>query len=212
VKYLKSERLKGVFMEQTVWNPPQEKTLENKTFVSVNFSKQSLYGYFFIDCTFKNCSFMETDCKTVLFSSCVFDRCDIGLAQLDGARFLNICFSDTKLIGLDFSKCNHKLLFSIAMQRCLLQCCNFSGINMKKTSFKGSKVHESSFTDTFLLEADFSECDLLKTIFHNANLNKANFCEAKNYMIDPLANKLKNAKFSFPEAINLLKGLGIEIV
>ena len=46
---------------------------------------------------------------------------------------------------------------------------------------------------------------------HNANLEKANFKGAFNYYIDPLKNRLKNARFSYPEVLALLIPFGIKI-
>jgi uncharacterized protein YjbI with pentapeptide repeats len=72
-------------------------------------------------------------------------------------------------------------------------------------------LREVYFTNTDLQEADFTETDLLGTLFHQCNLTQSDFRNAKNYGINIQTNNLKKAKFSFPEAINLLKCLDIEI-
>lgn len=77
----------------------------------------------------------------------------------------------------------------------------------KKEWRKKEKLNETS-----LIEVDFSQCDLLETTFHNCNLSKSNFSNATNYSINSLMNNVKKAKFSYPEATRLLKGLGIIIV
>lgn len=82
---------------------------------------------------------------------------------------------------------------------------------MKQASFQGCKVRDVYFTETNLTEADFSDADLQGTIFHQCNLTKADFRGAKNYAIDPLSNQIKKAKFSFPEAISLLRSFDIEL-
>lgn len=83
---------------------------------------------------------------------------------------------------------------------------------MKKTSFNGSKLMECHFTNTHLNSADFDEVDLSGTIFHNCDLSMADFTTAIRYDIDPQTNKIKKAKFSFPEAIGLLRGFDVTIV
>jgi uncharacterized protein YjbI with pentapeptide repeats len=83
---------------------------------------------------------------------------------------------------------------------------------MKKTSFTGSKLKENYFTNTCLSGADFSGVDLSGTIFHNCDLCTADFSTATQYDIDPQTNKMKNATFSLPEVINLLRGFDITIV
>ncbi len=113
------------------------------------------------------------------------------------------------MVGVDFYKCDK--FIHIKFIKSILQTCNFTDLKLKGISFKGSKIREVYFTNTDLQEADFSDADLLGTLFHQCNLTRADFRNAKNYAIDLQANNLKKAKFSFPEAINLLKCLDIEI-
>lgn len=113
------------------------------------------------------------------------------------------------MVGVDFYKCDK--FFHIKFIKSILQTCNFTDLKLKGISFRGSKVREVYFTSTDLQEADFSDVDLLGTLFHQCNLTKSDFRNAKNYGIDIQTNNLKKAKFSFPEAINLLKCLDIEI-
>ena len=83
---------------------------------------------------------------------------------------------------------------------------------MKNALFSDSKIKENYFKNTILNNADFTNVDLSGTFFHNCDLSKADFSSAKYYDIDPLTNKIKKAKFSLPEAANLLRGFEIEIV
>ncbi len=92
------------------------------------------------------------------------------------------CFEDCKIVGAEFFKC----------EKSFLQYCNFADLNIKHASFYGCKLKECYFNDTSLIEADFRDTDLSGTIFHNSDLSKA--------------------KFSFPEAIELLRGFEIDIV
>lgn len=85
-------------------------------------------------------------------------------------------------------------------------------MNMKNTIFVGCKIHHGTFIETCLTEADFSNTDLQGTRFHTCDLRKANFSHAKNYRIDLQVNKIKKAKFSFPECINLLSIFDLEIL
>jgi uncharacterized protein YjbI with pentapeptide repeats len=82
---------------------------------------------------------------------------------------------------------------------------------MSKTKFHDSSVRETDFINVDLKEACFNASDLQGSKFHNANLEKADFRGAKNYFIDPTANKVKNAVFSNPEVLALLAPFGIKI-
>jgi uncharacterized protein YjbI with pentapeptide repeats len=127
-----------------------------------------------------------------------------------GCRLQDILFEECKIVGVDFYKCEK--LIHIQFKKSILQTCNFTDLKLKGISFSGSKIREGYFTNTELQESDFTDTDLLGTIFHQCNLTKSDFRNAKNYSIDLYSNNLKKAKFSFPEAINLLKSLDIEIV
>ena len=89
--------------------------------------------------------------------------------------------------------------------------CNFSDLNMNGHSFCESKVKDCSFNETNLQKADFRNTDLTGTVFHHANLIEADFRDAINYSIDPTANKIRDARFSSPEVLSLLKFLDIQI-
>ncbi|MCG4740016.1 pentapeptide repeat-containing protein, partial [Bacteroides intestinalis] len=56
------------------------------------------------------------------------------------------------------------------------------------------------------------ECDLCYASFHHTNLEKADFSTARNYALNPAANRLKKARFSRYGLEGLLTGLGIEVV
>ncbi len=61
-------------------------------------------------------------------------------------------------------------------------------------------------------KADFDGSDLQHATFRGTDLSEADLSTAKNYEIDPLHNTLKKAKFSLPDAVGLLSGLGIVLV
>ena len=79
------------------------------------------------------------------------------------------------------------------------------------TNFLNCQINNSDFYQSDLTGANFSGSDLKDTIFENSRLSEANFVDSKNYRINPFTNKIKNARFSMPEAITLLKSLDIII-
>ena len=185
---------------------------EDKIFKAENFSGRSLNEYSFIDCFFENCNFTESSWINAKFCSCTFKNCNISLVDLKGCRIQEVLFEECKIVGAEFLKCNTDFIFSMDAKKTFIQYCNFSELDMRKTSFQGSKIYDSTFINTCLAEANFSDTDLKGILFRCCDLNKSNFCGALNYVIDPLINKVKKAKFSFPEVIGLLKGFDIEIV
>ncbi len=72
-------------------------------------------------------------------------------------------------------------------------------------------MHEVDFYQTQLVGADFSKSDLRGTVFNGADLREVDFRGAVNYFIDVKLTNVKKAKFSMPEGLALLTGLGIII-
>jgi len=193
-------------------NKPLLEESENKTFRSEDFSGRSLNNLSFTNCLFERCNFTESSWINAIFCSCLFKNCNISLVDLRGCRIQEVLFEECKIVGAEFLKCNTDFIFSMDAKKTFIQYCNFSELDMKKTSFEGSKIYDGTFINTCLTEVNFSDTDLKGTLFRRCNLNKSNFCGALNYVIDPLSNKIKKAKFSFPEVIGLLKSFDIEIV
>ena len=53
--------------------------------------------------------------------------------------------------------------------------------------------------------------ELHETEFYQCDLRKADFRDAAGYKVDILGSRLKDAKFSLPEAVNLLADLRIKL-
>jgi hypothetical protein len=47
-------------------------------------------------------------------------------------------------------------------------------------------------------------------VFNQSNLEKVDFRTSKNYAIDPENNRIKRAKFSYPDVLGLLDKYDIE--
>ncbi|MFR4453288.1 MAG: pentapeptide repeat-containing protein [Ruminococcus sp.] len=62
-----------------------------------------------------------------------------------------------------------------------------------------------------MAESSFRNCRLERTQFDGCDIRKADFRESCGYLIDITSNKIKNAKFSYPEVVRLLDALDIQI-
>lgn len=159
---------------------------------------------------FEGCDFTESDWTKAELTDCVLKRCNLSLTKVRGSRLHGVKFEECKLVGVDFSQVG-KRFFSISFDQCLLDTCNLSGLSMKKISFARSTLRNVLFKESELSEASFIDCDFRETLFHQCDLRKADFRGARNYSIDLLNNKVKGAKFSFPDALALLRAFDIEI-
>jgi uncharacterized protein YjbI with pentapeptide repeats len=142
---------------------------------------------------------------------CVCESCNFSNADFTDTKLQTVVFRECKLLGVDFSKCS-KFLFKIEFENCTISQTVFSRLDLGGMSFAGSRIIECDFLDTNLRKCSFENADLSGSVFRNADLREASFVGAKAYAISPGANRLKGAKFSFPEALSLLHEFGVEIV
>ncbi|HNX90243.1 MAG TPA: pentapeptide repeat-containing protein [Candidatus Omnitrophota bacterium] len=188
----------------------EEEVYENKEFKGIVLSGEKICRKEFQGCRFENCDFAGCDFSGTAFIDSVFKACNLANIKMDKCGFRGVIFEESKLVGICFTDINPFLL-SWEFRNSRIELCNFNGLKMRKSKFSGSTVRETDFVNVDLGESDFSGADLKGTRFHNAVLEKANLKKAENYYIDPMSNKLKGAKFSYPGVLSLLSSLGIKV-
>ena len=182
---------------------------EDEQFTSINFSQDGDVADRYERCFFSNCSFQNVELEKVQFYECQFEKCNLSMIQTQDMTFKFNQLSRCKILAVDWtlSKDFHENSF----KDCLLESVNFSLLKLDHMSFAGSKLHHVEFSESSLKEANFENCDLKGSQFFQTDLRKANFTGASNYQIDVQNNKVNKAKFTLPEAINLLHSLDIQL-
>ncbi|HNX59047.1 MAG TPA: pentapeptide repeat-containing protein, partial [Spirochaetota bacterium] len=94
---------------------------------------------------------------------------------------------------------------------CVINSCDFCGMKLKKTPFTKCEIIATDFVGTDLTGVDFSRTIFRDAGFDKTNLSGANFTDARGYAINPVANNVRKAKFSLPDAVTLLEIMGIII-
>ncbi|MFK7747017.1 MAG: pentapeptide repeat-containing protein [Kordia sp.] len=183
---------------------------QDQTFTKIDYTQQAFPKGEYDNCTFVNCKFEAVYLSTITFLECTFDTCDMTNTKVKSTSFNEVNFVNCKLLGVDFSVCNH-FLFSVTFKACNLELASFAELNMKQTNFSKSNLQKVDFTATNLESAVFDDCDLKAAIFEQTNLEKADFISARNYSIDPIQNRLKKAQFSRKEIHGLLTNYDIKI-
>ena len=154
--------------------------------------------------------------KTFLckFINCRFDQCTIISLKSKYSEIKNAVFHKCNLVGIHW----HTLLPSgkypyavNALENCCIKYNTFTEMNFTKFNFSDSIILESLFENCNLTECNFKNCRLEGTQFFKCNLQKADFRDAKGYVIDIHNNQMKAARFSFPDVIRLLETLNIKI-
>lgn len=190
-----------------------EKYYENETIEDVSIGDVFIKGRKYVDCKFKNCKFMGTQLDLVSFTSCSFVKCDILSIQTENSEIKNCSFKECNLIGVNWkslSETRSLRPFSKFTDN-FLKYNSFMMMNLNKIDFSNNEMIECHFDDCQLKASDFRNVKFDKTVFTFNNLEKANFKNAVGYHIDITNNKIKGAKFSYPEVFGLLEALQIEV-
>ena len=163
----------------------------------------------FDNCTFKNCDFSKSIIYNCRFVECTFINCDLSLSQLKSSIFNDVTFKKSKLLGISWSNCQEP--FEVKFESSNLSQNSFHLMDLRQMKFIDSMITDSGFEECNLEKSLFDKCDLQYTVFIKNNLKKANFQTAKNYLINPDENDIKDAIFSLPEALSFLSLLPIKL-
>jgi uncharacterized protein YjbI with pentapeptide repeats len=181
--------------------PAQE--WDSVTWDRKDFSGESLEGSTFGNCTFTGCDFSGLKLSATRFEDCRFVECNLANVTVDHTRFDGVTFEACKLVGLNFGA-SDPLVFGLTLNRCLLRYVNFSQMRWKKAVVTDCDAVDSDFRGAKLAQADFTRTRFRTCRFHTADLTGADFRFAEGYDLDPRTETLKKARFSLPEAMNLL--------
>lgn len=184
---------------------------EDQLFEKTDSSGLNIDSTEFEECIFKLCDFSKIKITSCKFIQCTFIDCDLSMADLTETQLSDVKFKNCKLMGIHFFRCN-KFLFDVGFDTCILDYSSFAEMKIPKTSFSNSNLKGVDFNRTFLEQAHFDGADLNEAIFSGTNLKGADFSTARNYIIDPRDNFLKNAKFSRNGLWGLLTNIGIKII
>lgn len=163
----------------------------------------------FTDVVFENIDFNETPFHQCLFIDCKFINCNLSNTKFPNCTFRDTSFKGCRASGINWAESSN--LVSISFDDCQINYSVFLGKNLDKMKAVNSQVKGCDFSECSLVSADFSKSDLSETNFNNANCEKASFSDSKQYYIDPSVTKLKDAVFSYPEALSLLNSFKIKI-
>jgi fluoroquinolone resistance protein len=192
---------------------------DQETYIDINFKNTELRAAAinskeFDNCTFSGCNFSDSAFINCKFYECNFVNCNLSMVSVIGCSFFDVAFEDSKLTGINWTKASWpriKLSSPFRFDKCILNNASFYGLGLKEIAIIECKAKEVDFRECDCSGANFTYTDFENSLFGKTNLAKADFSEASNYNIDLLNNNIKNAKFSLPEAINLLNSLEIEI-
>ena len=159
--------------------------------------------------TFSGETAIDLNLNNRKFIDCTFERCQLSSVKIEGA-VVQAAFTNCKIEGINFFTAKRSLL-SVSFNACLIRHSSFAELKLHGVKITGCELHNVDFSDTDLSTADFSNTTFVDCVFRNTNLTKADFRSASGYYIDPTQNKIRGARFSSPEVLNLLAGFDIII-
>ena len=186
----------------------------NQTFTQLIIEKTRIEQINFENCQFKQCKFIDVIFSNIKFTECDFEFCDLALAKFPNCKFSEVSFKNSKIIGVNWTELSWplvKLTSPLYFYSSNLSHSSFYGLELSNLIVEECKAHDIDFREANLSHASFVESDLLNSLFLHTNLYSADFTNAINYTIDPNENRIKQARFSFPEVIALLNHFDIKI-
>jgi len=184
----------------------------DRTFKRINYRNKLVDRASFDNCTFTNCSFQETTFQNCKFRDCTFIDCDLRLMRVSGTSFRETVFKKSNVVGVnwvDGSWSKSGLLESIGFVECEVSHSIFMGLELKKMVMTKCVAKDAEFAEANFTQANFTYTDFAESRFLHSNLTEADFSGARNYAIDVAINTVAKAKFSLPDAVNLLRCMNI---
>lgn len=190
-----------------------EKYWEEKTFSNQVLVGERLSDFEFVECQFENCELENCVIEYCKFTDCSFKECRIVEPKTDHTVMMDSHFYQCQLVGINWGTLvgGGYMMPLEEIQDSQMKYNNFVELNLVKFDFSGNTIVSSLFGECNLRGSRFGDCVLDQTEFFKCDLSSADFRKATGYNIDLETNKLKKARFSFPEVTRLLDGLGILI-
>lgn len=107
---------------------------------------KEMKGKTFVSCQFSDCDFTGLDLSKGQFLQSTFIRCQWVETKVVGSRFQEVLFTESKIMGVDFSLVDPKFL-SLGFLESILMGCNFSGLSIARARFHKSKVNDYHFSE-----------------------------------------------------------------
>jgi fluoroquinolone resistance protein len=183
---------------------------ENESFQRLDILDTDLGVHRWESCHFEKCNFSNSRLGSNSFVNCTFTDCDLSNVTVASASFVSIVFIRCKMLGIKWTEAK-QLLFSITLESCNISFNNFFGMKLKKIKMFDCRAEGAIFSEANMSGANLQRTNFKSALFENTTLVATDFSDATDYDIDVLNNKVKNAIFTLPDAVRLLRSLDIKV-
>lgn len=186
---------------------------EDETFTDLELPEARLEDSVFYDCRFERCGLSGASLRRSRFISCTFSQSDLSLADLTDAELSDVTFEHTALVGVNFSPLARTRLLPLELRfdTCVLTHTTFRELDLSGSTLEDCLLREAEFRAVKLVGSSLVGSDLSNAVFYDCDLTGADLRGAREYQIGVTENRVKGLRASFPEALGLLAGLGIEL-
>lgn len=192
-----------------------ERYCEGERFAGLSFTEETFEDCDFTDCVFMDCSFVKCALDHTTLNECRFVRCEVSGLRTAHSSVQLLDFEDCRLSEIDWAPLLSNGAFPDpihTLSGSSLKYNTFTEMNFNRFDFSGqNELVGCMFAKCELQAANFQGTELHETEFFQCDLRKADFREAAGYKVDILGSRLKDARFSLPEAVNLLADLKIKL-
>lgn len=193
--------------------PQPGEALSSRRFEGGDWAEQLIEKVSFEDCVFTDLGLEKSEFLDCSFIGCGFHAVRMNLANVKGSGFQNVRFKQSRLQGIDWQATAKGMGFlDVVFEGCAMEYGSFSRMKCGGTVFKNCRLQEIDFSEAKAGGVIFEESDLKGAVFQRTDLRKADFSKAVNYALDPSENQVRDALFSMPEAVGLLREFGVKLV
>ena len=173
--------------------------------------KKDIFDAEYTEQVFQDLVALNIKVRSCIFDSCTFKNCNFSAIDLQNTTFVGCKFTNSKILGIDWSVLNQSMGFDNTFTKCDLSYSVFLNNDLRGMELRDCKLIESSFENCNMKKCIFRECDLEGTRFFKNDLTECDFTHSVNYLLDISENVCKKAKFSSPEVLNLLRVKGLDV-
>lgn len=190
-------------------NPFLTDFFEDQEFASLESPHGDFAQKEFLRCRFTRLTLPESDWRGARLDDCTFEHCDLSRIRVPQTALRGVTFVNCRLTGVDWT--DVRPTPTVSFEECNLQYSSFVNINLTGTRFAGCRLTDVQFLEARLVESDFSASDLGGARFEGCDLRHANFANARGFVVDPVRNKVKDARIALDAAVLLAESFGLRV-
>lgn len=153
------------------------------------------------------------------WTRCTMELCTITGVNLSMSRLVDVRFSegvieDSKAQAVDWTGLRSSAVAqrSLWFARCRVDYGSFMGVDCRGMRFEACSLVDTDFAEADCRDVEFVDCDLSGARFAGADLRGALFSGCRGLTVDPREARILGLRVDAQAALDLVSGMGIEIV